>query len=72
MNLYQRDVYVTLFVAICRYEFIVFQLFLYMRLIVCPQQVLQPGIIVVAVDGAKFCNSYYWCLLKNQKIVALC
>ena len=68
MNLYQRDVYVTLFVAICRYEFIVFQLFY----IVCPQQVLQPGIIVVAVDRAKFCNSYYWCLLKNQKIVALC
>ena len=54
MNLYQRDVYVTLFVAICRYEFIVFQLFY----IVCPQQVLQPGIIVVAVDGAKFRNSY--------------
>ena len=24
-----------------------------MRLIVCPQQVLQPGIIVVAVDRAK-------------------
>ena len=50
MNLYQSDVQVTVFVAICRYEFIVFQIFY----IVCPQQVLQPGIIVVAVDRAKF------------------
>ena len=53
MNLYQSDVQVTVFVAICGYEFIALRLFNISCLIVCPQQILQPGIIIVAVDGAK-------------------